>query len=42
MRTSILGHGGSDGKGDIEELKIRFGKESVGFADVEAGGKEEV
>lgn len=32
-----MGHGGSDGKGEVEGLK-----ESVGLADAEAGGKEEV
>lgn len=32
-----MGHGGSDGKGKVEGLK-----ESVGLADAEAGGKEEV
>lgn len=32
-----MGHGGSDGKGEVEGLK-----ESVGLADAEAGGKEGV
>lgn len=37
-----MDYGGSNGKGEAGELKVHFGTESVGLADVEPGGKEEV
>lgn len=37
-----MDHGGRVGKGEAGEFKTNFGMESVGLADVEPGGKEEL